>query len=109
MRTRKVNYLEGESKDGSFSPHIYDRKLVKKIETICMIKGINRTHYVIDIINAQVEKDLKDLQSKHNNSIEIEYVDADGGGITYISTKEQLKELINFASYKDGYEVLIIK
>ena len=55
------------------------------------------------------EKDLKDLQSKHNNSIEIEYVDADGGGITYISTKEQLKELINFASYKDGYEVLNIK
>ena len=63
MRTRKVNYLDSESKDGSFSPHI----------------------------------------------IEIEYVDADGGGITYISTKEQLKELINFASYKDGYEVLNIK
>ena len=65
MGTRKVNYLEAESKDGSFSPHINDRKLVKKIETVCMVKGINRTHYVINAIRLQVEKDLKEIQERN--------------------------------------------
>lgn len=61
---RKVNYIERESQDGSFSPHIYDKKLVKKIDAVCMIKGINRTHYIINAIREKVEKDINDLKDK---------------------------------------------
>lgn len=50
MARKKVSYLERESEDGSFSPHIYDRKLIKKLETVCMSTGTNKTHYVIDAI-----------------------------------------------------------
>jgi len=67
MRTRKVSYIERESEDGSFTPHIYDKKLVKKIEAICMIKGINRTHYVVNAIKSVVEKDLLELQEREKN------------------------------------------
>ena len=40
--------------------------------------------------------------------LEIEQVDNDGGGIVLIENLEQLKELINYASCKSGYEVLNI-
>lgn len=42
------------------------------------------------------------------NKLEIEYIDNDGGGIEEITNTEQLKDLINFASYKEGYKVLNI-
>lgn len=40
--------------------------------------------------------------------LEIEYIDNNGGGIERIENLEQLKGLINHASYKSGYEVLNI-
>lgn len=41
--------------------------------------------------------------------LKIEQVDLDGGGIVEVKTLEELKDLINWASKKDGYEVLNIK
>ncbi|MBQ1550527.1 MAG: hypothetical protein IIZ67_00355 [Bacilli bacterium] len=64
MERKKVSYVERESEDGSFSPHIYDKKLIKKLETVCMATGTNRTHYVIDAIRDKVEKDLKKVKSQ---------------------------------------------
>lgn len=64
---RKVNYIERESQDGSFTPHIYDKKLVKKIDAVCMIKKINRTHYITNIIKENVDKDLQELQEREKN------------------------------------------
>lgn len=57
------------SQDRSFSPHISKKhaKLIRDIETIATIRQIDKTAYVIEILEKCVPADLEEIRTKINN------------------------------------------
>ena len=63
MNKREFNYKNQISKNGEFSPHITDKKLVKELDAYCLIPNTNKTKYVINAIKVCLEKDMRKLKN----------------------------------------------
>lgn len=63
MNKREFNYKTTITKEGHFSPHITDKKLVKQLDAYCMVMNINKTKYVRDAIEFKLNFDLDNLKT----------------------------------------------
>lgn len=61
-KEREFNYKATISKEGVFNTKIRNKMLVKQLDAICLLTDQNKTKYVENAIQIQIEKDLKNIR-----------------------------------------------
>ena len=55
----KINdFIGRDSANGEFSPKI-NKELNKKLNTVCMIIGVNKTKWCVDVLNAAADHQME--------------------------------------------------
>lgn len=65
-RNAEIGFVDSRQKDGGFCPHL-EATVTKRIVRYCRLKNINKTKFVTDCINAQLdvlEKEIYESMSK---------------------------------------------
>lgn len=65
-KNTQIGFVESSQKDGGFCPHL-DSVITKRLVRYCRLRNLNKTKFVTDCINAQLdvlEKEIYDSMSK---------------------------------------------